>query len=438
MMTPDANDIARIYGADALRDAFDEAVSQPMINGHAVPSKLLALPPWWRDPATIPPRQHLFGRHYIRRAMAATIAAGGRAKTTLACSEAVTMSTGRDPMTGTALSSGPLSVWLLNGEEDQDELDRRTAAHCQRYGIIEADLGGRLFVQSVRDCPMRIATIVNGQPVINTATQEQMTEFIKANQIDVFMIDPLVSFHGVVENDNSHMDMVVKQGFGAIANKTNSAGELFHHPGKPKPGQTDTTVEDGRGASALLWAVRSARVLNFMTPAEADRLGMSEEERRLHVRVANGKANMAPLGKAEWMKIEVELLPNGIKLPASVRGNRQTPSKTSPLPTWNWRRNWRALAHTATTRARRNGSATRSPVASISPFPTRVPTIRRTSPSSSPSSKPGRTTRFWALSGGPVKTATRRISSCPAQPPDRRRPAAIQMTMRPQSNEYTN
>jgi hypothetical protein len=138
-----------------------------------------------------------------------------------------------------------------------------------------------------------------------------MTEFIKANQIDVFMIDPLVSFHGVVENDNSHMDMVVKQGFGAIANKTNSAGELFHHPGKPKPGQTDTTVEDGRGASALLWAVRSARVLNFMTPAEADRLGMSEEERRLHVRVANGKANMAPLGKAEWMKIEVELLPNG-------------------------------------------------------------------------------------------------------------------------------
>jgi hypothetical protein len=123
------------------------------------------------------------------------------------------------------------------------------------------------------------------------------------------MVDPLISFHGVVENDNSHMDLVVKQGFGVIANKTGSAGELFHHPGKPKPGQADTTVEDGRGASAVLWAVRGARVLNFMTPAEAEKLGMSDDERKLHIRIANG--NMAPLGKAEWMKIEVENLPNG-------------------------------------------------------------------------------------------------------------------------------
>jgi hypothetical protein len=92
-----------------------------------------------------------------------------------------------------------------------------------------------------------------------------MVEFIKRNLIDVFMIDPLVSFHDVPENDNSAMDKVIKQGFGMVAGRTNSAGELFHHPGKPKPGQSETTVEDGRGASAILWAVRSARVLNFMT-----------------------------------------------------------------------------------------------------------------------------------------------------------------------------
>jgi predicted nucleic acid-binding protein len=72
-----------------------------------------------------------------------------------------------------------------------------------------------------------------------------------------------------MENDNGHMDLVIKEGFGAIANSTNSAGEMFHHPGKAKPGQPDTSVEDGRGASAILWAVRSARVFNFMTPDEA-------------------------------------------------------------------------------------------------------------------------------------------------------------------------
>ena len=35
-----------------------------------------------------------------------------------------------------------------------------------------------------------------------------------------------------MENDNGHMDLVIKEGFGAIANTTNSAGEMFHHPGK--------------------------------------------------------------------------------------------------------------------------------------------------------------------------------------------------------------
>jgi len=36
---------------------------------------------WWRDPATIPPRSSLYEGHYTRRAIGATIGAGGRAKT---------------------------------------------------------------------------------------------------------------------------------------------------------------------------------------------------------------------------------------------------------------------------------------------------------------------------------------------------------------------
>ena len=303
MKSPDANDIARANGAGALRDAFDSA--------HPID---LVPPPcgsWWRDPATIPPRRFLYGRHYIRGAIGATIAAGGRGKTTLSVYEAVTMAAGRDLMTGQPLPGGALRVWLLNGEEDQDEMDRRVAALCQRYGITEADLGGRLFVQSVRDHPIRVAVMKGGSPAVDEAVIGYMVKFIKDNRIDVFMADPLVSFHSVAENDNSHMDLVIKRGFGAVVAKTNAAGEVFHHPGKPKPNQPETVVEDGRGASAILWAVRSARVLNFMTPAEAEKLGMSDEERKLHIRIANGKANMAPLGKAKWMKIEVENLPNG-------------------------------------------------------------------------------------------------------------------------------
>ena len=266
---------------------------------------------WWRDPATIPARSSLYDGHYIRRTIGATIGGGGRAKTTRGIYEGVSMVAGFDIATKEKLPDGALRVWICNGEEDQDELDRRVAAACQRYGIGRADLGGRLFVQSVRDDPLRIATLVNNRPVVDETVKNYMTDVISANAIDVFMIDPLVSFHGVMENDNNHMDVVVKEGYGAIANQTNSAGELFHHPGKPRPGQAETTVEDSRGASAVIWAVRSARVFNFMTPEEAAKLGLSEDERRLHVRISNGKANAGPLGKAKWMKLVVEKLVNG-------------------------------------------------------------------------------------------------------------------------------
>jgi hypothetical protein len=239
---------------------------------------------WWRDPATIPPRQSLYDGHYIRRAIGATIGGGGRAKTTRGVYEGICMSVGFDIATKDPLPEGKLRVWICNGEEDQDELDRRVSATCQHYGITQDDLGGRLFVQSVRDNPLRIATLVNNRPVIDQTVLKYMTDFIKDNGIDVFMLDPLVSFHGVMENDNGHMDLVIKEGFGAIANTTNSAGEMFHHPGKAKPGQADTSVEDGRGASAILWAVRSARVFNFMTPEEAAKLGMAEDDRKLHIR----------------------------------------------------------------------------------------------------------------------------------------------------------
>ena len=136
--TPDFNDIHIKGGPHAARIAFD--TSWVDAKDH----------PWWVDPATIPPRQFLYDRHYIRRAIGATIAAGGRGKTTLSVFEAVTMASGRDLVTGKPLPGGPLRVWLLNGEEDQDELDRRVAAVCQRYRVTQTDLGGRLFVQSVR------------------------------------------------------------------------------------------------------------------------------------------------------------------------------------------------------------------------------------------------------------------------------------------------
>jgi hypothetical protein len=312
--------------ADVKR-AVDTAAEKFQQRPEPPAAPLVVPPPWWRDAADIPPRRFLFGKHYIRGTIGATVAAGGRGKTTLGIIEAVSMAVGRDLMTGKHLPAGPLRCWLLNAEEDQDELDRRTAAVCQRYKISRDDLGGRLFVQSVRNQPTRIATLVKNVPTINATLIAGMTDFIKANAINVFMVDPFVSFHGVVESDNMQMDCVIKQGLGAIADATGSAGEIFHHPGKPKPGQAETTVDDARGASAVIWAVRSARVLNFMTTDEAAKLGVPEDERRRHIRIANGKANMGPVGEATWMRIEVENLVNGDQIACASAWSPPNPFK---------------------------------------------------------------------------------------------------------------
>jgi hypothetical protein len=275
------------------------------------PPPLFTAAPWWVDPADIPPRPFLFGTHFQRKTVSTTIAAGGRAKTTLAGIEAVGMAAGRDLIAGTLLPDGPLRVCHINAEEPQDELNRRFAAVCMHYGITEADLGGRLIAISVRANPFKVATLVRGVPVVNKQAIEWLIDFARSNRIDVMSLDPLVSFHRVGESSNADMDVVFKEAFGVVAEEANCAVELLHHTGKPKPGQLESTVDDGRGASSSIWASRSARVMNFMTPEDAKRYGVEEKERRLHISIVIGKINSGASGGISWIKLVPKKLPNG-------------------------------------------------------------------------------------------------------------------------------
>ena len=55
-----------------------------------------------------------------------------------------------------------------------------------------------------------------------------------------------------------------------------------------------------------------------MTTAEAAQLGIHDDDRRRHVRIENGKNNPGPIGKAHWVKIETEILPNGDEVACST------------------------------------------------------------------------------------------------------------------------
>jgi hypothetical protein len=277
------------------------------------------------DPALIPRREWLYGRHYIRGAVSATIGAPGRLKSTTALTEMIGMTVGRNLMTGEQLPSGPLRAAYLNGEEVQDELDRRVAAICQHFELKPQDCGGRLWVRSTRDKPIRVAIrSPRGDAMVQGDVVTALTDWCDQRQIDVIGIDPLISFHTVRESDNGDMDLVCKEAFGAIAG-TRRAVDLVHHPRKLAPGESNATVDDARGASAVLGAVRLARTFNFMTTAEAAQLGIVEDDRRRHVRIENGKSNPGPIGKAHWVKIETENLPNGDEVACSIRWSPPNP-----------------------------------------------------------------------------------------------------------------
>ena len=228
------------------------------------------------DLASLPPRQWLYGKHYQRRTVSATIAPGGFGKTTLGMVEAVAMATCRN-----LLEEQPtdrLRVWYHNGEDNIEELNRRLGAICLHYKIPQEELRGWFFMTSGNEVPLRVANGYSDlridKPLIKCIEEE-----IACNEIDVALLDPLITLHGVSEQDNSKMDTVVRI-FASIADAENCAIGLAHHTRKqPAGATTDYGADDMRGASATRDAVRAARMLNQMGAKEAGEVGIQEHDR---------------------------------------------------------------------------------------------------------------------------------------------------------------
>lgn len=275
----------------------------------------------WKDPASLPRREWLYGRHYIRKFVSATFAPGGLGKSSLAVVEALAMVSGK-ALLGSRPSKA-LRVAYWSGEDPHDENDRRIMAAALHYGLTPDDIGDRLHTGSGRDAPIVMAEQTQGGTVILRPNVEAVADAIRTMGLDVVIIDPFVSSHRVSENDNNAVDSVVKE-WARIADRFNISLDLVHHTRKANG--AETTVEDGRGASALLYAVRSARALNGMSEEEAAKAGV--ENRFEYFRADNGKANMAPRSdKATWHRMIGVDLGNGGDAPGDHVG---------VVTSWTW------------------------------------------------------------------------------------------------------
>lgn len=295
----------------------DDDTEQPAF--HATPFK-------WIDPATLPRREFAYGVHYIRKYVSVTVSPGGLGKTSNSIAESLAMVSGRG-----LLGVKPpkrMRVWLFNAEDPRDEMERRIMAACLHFNLKPEDLDGHLFLDTGREQELVIAREDKraGVKIIEPIVEAIVSQ-IQANGIDVMVVDPFVSTHQVNENDNGAIDKVAKL-WAQIADRTNCSIDVVHH--LRKVADREATVEDARGAVALLGAARSVRVLNRMSEEQATAAGIPAEERFSYFNVHAGKVNLTKYSAAQdWRKLESVPLGNG-------RGLSKPQDHAGVVTEWKW------------------------------------------------------------------------------------------------------
>lgn len=239
------------------------------------------------DIHALPPRQWLYGKSYQRKRVSITGAPGGTGKSSLLMVEGVAMATGMNLLGEQA--DEILRVWYHCGEDDMAELRLRLAGICVQYDLDVRDILPNFIMTTHEEFPLKVAR--GHQEIhVDSPLLERIAEQIIERKIDVAMLDPLVTLHGVSEQDNGKMDTVIRL-FAELAGYCNCSVALAQHVRKLQPGQMEYDGDDLRGASAQKDAARLVRILNTMSKSEANSLGLKDEDRFDYFRVSIAKAN---------------------------------------------------------------------------------------------------------------------------------------------------
>jgi AAA domain len=276
-----------------------------------------------------PPRGWLLGSSFCRKFISSLLADGGTGKSALRILQALALVTGR-PLTGEPVFQR-CRVLIVSLEDDADELRRRILAARLHYNIPLSELDGWLFLAAPGAKAGKLM-IMNGRgQIVDGQLRAHLEATVEAKAIDCVVMDPLVKTHSVEENSNSAIDGVA-QLLSDLAAKYNMAVDVPHHTSKGAgdPGNANR----GRGASALIDAVRLAYTLTRMSEQEAQTFNIPEAERRQYVRLDRAKTNLVPLsGAATWFKLVgvrlgnvTEMYPNGDEV--------QTVEPWTPPETW--------------------------------------------------------------------------------------------------------
>lgn len=314
----DANDDLQQLGFAGVRDALSKrrfmgSAASPANDTAATAFDGFEPTPFtFRDPATIKRRDFLYGYELRRKQVSAVVGVGAGGKTTFKVGRALAMATGKEYF-GHRVWNGPHRVWLINLEDEREEIEKTVHAFMKLWSLTPADIGNRLFIDGVDTGAMaRLKIAVEGERggfIIQRPIIEATIEALKARQIDYLDVDPFVSCHSIDENNNGAIDAVSKE-WVQVAHRANCAISLAHHVRKPNG--SEATAFDARGAVAMINACRSVLVLQKMSKEVAQEMCVPECERKRYVSVYDDKNNKAPAAaQQDWYEFVSVGLGNG-------------------------------------------------------------------------------------------------------------------------------
>jgi hypothetical protein len=271
------------------------------------PVERTPIPATWADTidfSNIPRRRWLLGNRYLKGFVTVTIAPGGAGKSTLMLTEALSIASNA-PIAGQAVHQSG-RVWYYNTEDPLEEIKRRAAAVCIHHGVSAENLA----ITSGLDHPLCLVKESRSGTEFNNEQIQQIIQFIKDNNIILFLVDPFIRAHRVNENDNNAIDKVMLT-FSRIASITDCAIGVAHHArkGNSAPGNADSA----RGASSLLGAARIAHTITSgVSAADATKFGFDPARAEWYFRLDDAKANLTAPGEGvRWYERVSISLNNG-------------------------------------------------------------------------------------------------------------------------------
>jgi RecA-family ATPase len=223
------------------------------------------------------------------REIALLVGGDGTGKILLALLAAISVSCGL-PWAGGLLPAPTTTgkVVYVSGEDDTDEAHRRIRAIL---GRLTADIppGEADMRQRLSDGLRRIEIIpLDGHPMPLLVANRQDADPEESSWVGrlreriegarLLILDPLVMFHSVSENDNQHMDRLMRCIQRIIRSVPGCGALLVHHAGQGsvRDGADDAMV--ARGATALHGAARAVFAVRRLTGGEVERFQESGED----------------------------------------------------------------------------------------------------------------------------------------------------------------